>query len=69
MPTTIALDSEWKQVKFGAGGYVTGIDMHSDGTMVARTDGAGAYRWDGDLGPVGLGLHDACRLYPCARRL
>lgn len=47
MTDVIALDGEWKQVKIGAGGWVTGIDISADGTMVARTDTAGAYLWDG----------------------
>jgi hypothetical protein len=37
----------WKQVKIGAGGWVTGIDIAADGTMVARTDTYGAYIWNG----------------------
>jgi photosystem II stability/assembly factor-like uncharacterized protein len=40
-------DSAWKQVKIGAGGWVTGIDIAPDGTMVARTDTYGAYIWNG----------------------
>jgi hypothetical protein len=40
-------DSAWKPVKIGAGGWVTGIDIARDGTMVARTDTYGAYLWDG----------------------
>ena len=47
MPTAFAADNEWKPVKIGAGGWVTGIEIHPDGTMVARTDTAGAYLWNG----------------------
>lgn len=34
-------------MKVGAGGFITGIDIASDGTMVARTDTYGAYIWNG----------------------
>ena len=40
-------DSAWNPVKIGAGGFITGIDTASDGTMVARTDTYGAYLWNG----------------------
>lgn len=40
-------DFRGEQVKIGGGGYVTGIDIAPSGDMVCRTDGAGAYRWDG----------------------
>lgn len=37
----------WNAVKIGAGGYATGIDQSADGsTRVARTDTAGAFKWD-----------------------
>jgi hypothetical protein len=37
----------WKPLKTGAGGWVTGIDIHPDGDVVyAHTDTGGAYRWD-----------------------
>ena len=36
---------EWKPVKIGAGGFVTGIDMHIGGNVLyCRTDVGGAYR-------------------------
>jgi photosystem II stability/assembly factor-like uncharacterized protein len=39
----------WKPLKVGAGGFMTGIDFSSDGTvMIARTDTYGLYRWTGD---------------------
>ena len=47
MGSVFAGDSAWKAVKIGAGGYVTGIDIAPDGTMVARTDTYGAYIWNG----------------------
>jgi photosystem II stability/assembly factor-like uncharacterized protein len=34
-------------MKVGAGGYVDGLDIAPDGTMVGRTDTNGAYRWTG----------------------
>ena len=37
----------WKSVAIGAGGYVDGIDIAPDGTMVVRTDTNGAYLWTG----------------------
>lgn len=36
---------DWKTWKIGAGGYVTGIDMHKEGhVLYCRTDVGGAYR-------------------------
>src|SRR5687767_2053917 len=40
-------DSSWKILPIGAGGFVTGIDVAPDNTMVVRTDTYGAYVWDG----------------------
>ena len=37
----------WKPLRVGAGGFVTGIDIAPDDTMVVRTDTYGAYIWDG----------------------
>jgi len=39
--------NNWKELKIGAGGYLTGMDIAPDGTMVVRTDTYGAYRWNG----------------------
>jgi hypothetical protein len=39
--------ANWQDLKVGGGGYVRGLIMHSDGTMVGRTDTAGAYLWNG----------------------
>ena len=47
MAEAFTTDGDWQQVKIGAGGWVTGIDIGKDGTMVVRTDTAGAYLWDG----------------------
>jgi hypothetical protein len=47
MGTTFALDSSWKPVKLGAGGYITALDVAPDGTMICRTDTYGAYIWNG----------------------
>src|SRR4051794_16225437 len=40
-------DSDWLPLRIGAGGYVTGIDIAADDTMVVRTDTYGAYIWNG----------------------
>lgn len=45
MAQAFELDSAWAQVEIGAGGWVTGIDIHRDGTIVARTDTTGAFIW------------------------
>jgi hypothetical protein len=42
-PTTSA---NWQTLKVGGGGWVTGISIASDGTMVVRTDTNGAYLWN-----------------------
>lgn len=47
MATAFAPDSNWKPVKIGAGGWITGMDIAPDGTMIGRTDTHGAYLWDG----------------------
>jgi photosystem II stability/assembly factor-like uncharacterized protein len=47
LPTLYAPDANWKAVDIGAGGWITGIDVAPDGTMVARTDTYGAYIWNG----------------------
>lgn len=39
--------AQWRPMKIGAGGYVDGLDIAPDGTMVGRTDTNGAYRWAG----------------------
>jgi hypothetical protein len=39
--------NNWQTLEIGAGGYVTGIDIAPDDTMVVRTDTYGAYIWDG----------------------
>jgi photosystem II stability/assembly factor-like uncharacterized protein len=37
----------WKTLKTGAGGWITGIDISTDGSVVvSRTDVGGAYRWN-----------------------
>jgi hypothetical protein len=44
--TDISNTYTWKPLKTGAGGWVTGIDIHRDGQVVyARTDTGGALRW------------------------
>lgn len=42
-----AIAANWQRLPVGAGGFVTGIDVAPDGTMVARTDSYGAYIWKG----------------------
>src|ERR1700679_4016572 len=37
----------WQQLKVGAGGYVRGLAIAPDGTMVGRTDSNRAYLWNG----------------------
>lgn len=45
--TELSNDYTWKPLKTGAGGWVTGINIHKDGQVVyARTDVGGAYRWN-----------------------
>jgi hypothetical protein len=44
---TIVVDPTWQTLNVGAGGWLTGIDVAPDGTMVARTDTYGAYIWNG----------------------
>jgi len=39
--------NNWQTLDVGAGGYVTGIDIAPDDTMVVRTDTYGAYIWNG----------------------
>lgn len=39
----------WQQGKLGAGGFVTGMDLHPSGELkLIRTDVGGAYKWDAD---------------------
>jgi photosystem II stability/assembly factor-like uncharacterized protein len=37
----------FRPLKIGGGGWMTGHDQHSDGTLVCRTDVYGCYRWTG----------------------
>src|SRR5688572_6733765 len=37
----------WQPLRIGAGGWLTGMDITPDGTMVVRTDTYGAYLWNG----------------------
>jgi hypothetical protein len=41
--TVINQPRNWKAINLGAGGWVTGFDQHTDGTIVVRTDTYGAY--------------------------
>ncbi|HUO50275.1 MAG TPA: hypothetical protein VMU25_01795, partial [Candidatus Paceibacterota bacterium] len=38
---------DWKTLKIGGGGWLVGMDIAPDGTMVARTDTYGGYVWNG----------------------
>lgn len=38
---------QWAQLKIGAGGFLTGIDIAPDGTIVVRADTFGAFKWNG----------------------
>ena len=42
----IANRPEWRPLRVGAGGFVTGMDIADDGTRVVRCDSYGAYIWD-----------------------
>jgi hypothetical protein len=37
----------WQALPIGAGGFLTGLSIAQDGTMVVRTDTYGAYIWNG----------------------
>ena len=37
----------WQPINIGEGGFVDGMDVAPDGTMVVRTDTYGAYLWNG----------------------
>src|SRR5512140_2606147 len=46
-PTLVLADYQWRPLRIGAGGFVTGLDISADGsTRVVRTDTYGAYVWD-----------------------
>ena len=42
-----AASNNWQPLKIGAGGWLTGINIAPDDTMVVRTDTYGAYVWNG----------------------
>ena len=39
--------NNWQELDVGAGGWLTGMDIAPDDTMVVRTDTYGAYLWNG----------------------
>lgn len=43
------LQTAFQPLDIGAGGFITGIDMATDGTKVIRTDTFGAYLWSGSI--------------------
>src|SRR5580704_2059358 len=49
MSTGAQAAASWQDLKVGAGGFVRGLAMAPDGTMVGRTDSNGAYLWNGSL--------------------
>ena len=70
MTGIIAGDNDWQPVKIGAGGWLTGIDIAKDGTMVVRTDTYGAYIWDGnELAAARDSLQHAERIRFARRRV
>ena len=44
---TTSVSGQWQPLAIGGGGYVVGMDIASDGTMVVRTDTFGAYIFSG----------------------
>lgn len=46
LPCTASAEYNWSSVKIGAGGFLSGMDVHSDGTRVVRTDTYGAYKYN-----------------------
>ena len=40
----------WSVLKIGSGGFITGIDITSDGTKVVKTDTYGAWYYDTSTG-------------------
>jgi len=47
----LAQDYQWKTLKTGAGGYMTGLDIHQSGSPVyTRSDVGSAYRYDASRG-------------------
>ena len=45
-PPPPATRTEWRPLRIGAGGWVTGVDIARDGTKVVRCDTFGAYIWN-----------------------
>src|SRR5690606_28106678 len=38
--------ARWRTVRIGAGGFIVGLDIASDGAIVGRTDTYGAWIWE-----------------------
>lgn len=59
--------SAWSPLRIGNGGFIAGIDIAPDGTMVCRADSSGAFVWN-PAGNSGAGIWDqmftATRLSP-----
>lgn len=42
-------NNAWQNLALGAGGFISGVDLHSDGTKIIRTDTSGAFLYNSGL--------------------
>ena len=47
-PASASSPFAWHSLKIGAGGFITGLSIADDETLVVRTDTYGAWKWNGD---------------------